>query len=108
RVPEQAAVVGFDDIFPASLCVPPLTTVHQPMRLLGERACTRLLDRIARPNMSPKVELLPTELVLRSSCGCPPGTVTRRPVSPLGARRSAPGPAAPARRGRPKTPAAAS
>jgi LacI family transcriptional regulator len=108
RVPEQAAVVGFDDIFPASLCVPPLTTVHQPMRLLGERACTRLLDRIARPSMSPKVELLPTELVLRSSCGCPPGTVTRRPVLPLGSSRSAPGPAAPARRGRPKSPAAAS
>ncbi len=81
RVPEQVAVVGFDDIFPASLCDPPLTTVHQPMRLLGERACTRLLDRIARPGMSPKVELLPTELVLRSSCGCPPGTVTRQAVS---------------------------
>ncbi len=45
RVPEQVAVVGFDDIFPGSLYDPPLTTVHQPMRLLGERACTRLLDR---------------------------------------------------------------
>lgn len=80
RVPEQVAVVGFDDIFPASLCDPPLTTVHQPMRLLGERACTRLLDRIARPTLRPKVELLPTELVLRSSCGCPPGTMTRQPA----------------------------
>jgi LacI family transcriptional regulator, galactose operon repressor len=108
RVPEQVAVVGFDDLFPASLCVPPLTTVHQPMRLLGERACTRLLDRIARPSLSPKVELLPTELVLRSSCGCPPGTATRRPVPALGASRSAPGPAAPPRRGRRKTPAPAS
>ena len=80
RVPEQVAVVGFDDIFPGSLYDPPLTTVHQPMRGLGERACTRLLERIARPALRPKVELLPTELVLRSSCGCPPGTVTRRPV----------------------------
>jgi LacI family transcriptional regulator len=83
RVPEQVAVVGFDDIFPGSLYDPPLTTVHQPMRLLGERACTRLLDRIARPALRPKVELLPTELVLRSSCGCPPGTITRRAVPPL-------------------------
>jgi LacI family transcriptional regulator len=87
RVPEQVAVVGFDDIFPGSLYDPPLTTVHQPMRGLGERACTRLLERIARPALRPKVELLPTELVLRSSCGCPPGTVTRRPVQPLQAAR---------------------
>ena len=89
RVPQDVAVVGFDDIFPASLCDPPLTTVHQPMRLLGERACARLLDRIARPSRRPKLELLPTELVLRSSCGCPPGTMTRRPVTKLRARRPA-------------------
>jgi LacI family transcriptional regulator len=77
RVPEQLSVTGFDDIFPGSLFEPSLTTVHQPMRLLGERACARLLDRIARPNMPTRVELLPTELVLRKSCGCPPGTPAR-------------------------------
>jgi LacI family transcriptional regulator len=104
RVPEQVAVVGFDDIFPGSLYDPPLTTVHQPMRLLGERACTRLLDRIARPGLRPKVELLPTELVLRSSCGCPPGTVTRRPVPPLRASHPPSGPAAPPQRQRRVTP----
>ena len=82
-VPDEVALVGFDDIFPGSLCEPPLTTVHQPMRMLGERACARLLDRIANPGLSPTVELLPTELVLRSSCGCPPGTVTRQPVETL-------------------------
>jgi LacI family transcriptional regulator len=88
RVPGDVAVVGFDDIFPASLCDPPLTTIHQPMRLLGERACTRLLDRIAKPGMRHKLELLPTELVLRSSCGCPPGTMTRQPVPRLGGSRA--------------------
>ena len=114
RVPEQVAVVGFDDIFPGSLYDPPLTTVHQPMRLLGERACTRLLDRIARPSLRPKVELLPTELVLRSSCGCPPGTVIRQPIPPRRPGRAAatprtapPGTAAPVRRGRRKNPDAA-
>jgi LacI family transcriptional regulator len=80
RVPDDVAVVGFDDIFPGSLCDPPLTTVHQPMRLLGERACTRLLERIANPDLHPRVELLPTELVIRSSCGCPPGTEIREPI----------------------------
>jgi hypothetical protein len=53
------------------------------MRMLGERACARLLDRIANPALPPAVELLPTELVLRSSCGCPPGTVIRQAVPTL-------------------------
>ena len=83
RVPDEVAVTGFDDIYPARLADPPLTTIRQPMRTLGERACARLLDRIAHPGLSPAVQLLPTELVLRSSCGCPPGTVTRRPVKAL-------------------------
>jgi LacI family transcriptional regulator len=81
-------VTGFDDIFPGSLFDPPLTTIHQPMRLLGERACARLLDRIADPSLRPATELLPTELVLRSSCGCPPGTVIRLPVPTLKIPRS--------------------
>jgi LacI family transcriptional regulator len=70
RVPEDIAVVGFDDIFPGILIAPSLTTVRQPMRLLGERACTRLLERIADPTLPYRVDLLPTELVVRESCGC--------------------------------------
>ena len=80
RVPDQVAVVGFDDIAAADWYEPQLTTVHQPMRTLGERACARLLERVAKPGLPPQVETLPTELVLRRSCGCPPGTTTRRPV----------------------------
>jgi LacI family transcriptional regulator len=89
RVPDDVAVVGFDDIVLPGLYDPLLTTVHQPMRMLGERACARLLDRIANPELAPAVELLPTELVLRSSCGCPSETVTRQPVLPLHADRDA-------------------
>jgi LacI family transcriptional regulator len=87
RVPEDVAVVGFDDIALGSLYDPTLTTVHQPMRMLGERACARLLDRIADPGLKPTVELLPTELVLRSSCGC--SGRARQPVPPLQADRAA-------------------
>jgi LacI family transcriptional regulator len=83
RVPEDIAVTGFDDIFPASLCDPPLTTVHQPMRGIGERACERLFELITDPSQRPKIEVLPTELVLRESCGCPPGTVTRQLIAPV-------------------------
>jgi LacI family transcriptional regulator len=87
RVPEDVAVVGFDDIALGSLYDPSLTTVHQPMRMLGERACALLLDRIADPGLSPAAELLPTELVLRASCGCSGEAAARQPVLPLRADR---------------------
>ncbi len=83
RVPQDVAVVGFDDIYPASFADVPLTTVHQPMRGIGVRACDRLIERIASPALKPTLELLPTELVIRSSCGCPPGSVARRPAKPV-------------------------
>jgi LacI family transcriptional regulator len=69
-VPGDVAVAGFDDIYPGILLAPSLTTVRQPMRLLGERACSRLLERIADPSLPHQVELLPTELIVRESCGC--------------------------------------
>jgi hypothetical protein len=81
-------VVGFDDIFPASLTDPPLTTVHQPMRKIGERGCDRLIERILHPTLRPKIELLPAELVLRASCGCPSGTVTRHNVATIAPRKA--------------------
>ena len=73
RVPHDIALIGFDDIYPATLCDPPLTTVNQPIRSIGERSCERLIERIAHPTMRPAVELLPTELVIRESCGCEGG-----------------------------------
>ena len=97
RVPDDIAVVGFDDIFPASLCDPPLTTVHQPIRKLAEVACDRLAERINDPTLRPKQELLPTELVLRSSCGCPPGTMERWEVRHVARRK----PTGAAKSGRP-------
>jgi LacI family transcriptional regulator len=70
RVPADIAVTGFDDIALGALLTPPLTTVRQPMRLIGERACGLLLDRIADPALPFRVERLPTELIVRESCGC--------------------------------------
>jgi LacI family transcriptional regulator len=72
RVPGDVAVTGFDDIHLGALLTPPLTTVHQPMRLLGERGCALVLERIADPGLPRRVERLPTELIVRESCGCAP------------------------------------
>jgi LacI family transcriptional regulator len=72
RVPGDIAVVGFDDMHISALLTPPLTTVRQPMRELGGQAGSLLLQRIADPALPPRAERLPTELVVRESCGCAP------------------------------------
>ena len=65
-------MVGFDDMRLSALLAPPLTTVRQPMRPLGEHACSRLLQRVADPALPPRAERLPAELIIRESCGCDP------------------------------------
>jgi LacI family transcriptional regulator len=69
RVPEDIAVVGFDDIERAAHMVPPLTTIRQSPEKMGETALTLLLDLISDPTSAPRRTILPTELVVRASCG---------------------------------------
>lgn len=69
RVPEQIAVVGFDDLPWASALWPPLTTVAQPTYQLGHEAARLLLRRIAEPNAPIESVMLKTELIVRRSCG---------------------------------------
>ena len=67
RVPEDVAVVGFDDIPAAALANPPLTTVAQDAGLAGRRLVETLLGRIRD---EPVVSIvLPTRLVVRGSSG---------------------------------------
>ncbi|TDC38917.1 LacI family DNA-binding transcriptional regulator [Micromonospora sp. KC213] len=66
RVPDDVAVIGFDDIETAAYTDPPLTTVRQPIVELG-RAMTRQLLRKAAGEMIDEALILPTELVLRES-----------------------------------------
>lgn len=67
RVPDDLAVVGFGDITVAELLG--LTTIHQPARLMGQRAAERLLERIADPEQTTKGIVVPTHLTVRTSCG---------------------------------------
>ncbi|WP_431046601.1 LacI family DNA-binding transcriptional regulator [Streptomyces sp. P1-3] len=66
RVPEDVAVVGFDDIDSVRYTEPPLTTVRQPVPDLGRRLARQLLRLAAGETIEPSV-VLPTELVLRES-----------------------------------------
>ena len=71
RLPDDLAVVGWDDKLTARYFTPALTTVRQPIRDLGRLAAAQLHARIVdgQPVRSPQV--LPSQVVLRSSCGCP-------------------------------------
>jgi LacI family transcriptional regulator len=68
-VPEQVAITGWDDIPSAGLVSPALTTVRQPIRQLGSTAGELLTERIRAQRAMPRHVLLPSELVLRASCG---------------------------------------
>jgi len=66
-VPEDVAVVGFDDIAMARFCNPPLTTVYQDTARAGELLVDTLLKRIhEQPAES---AMLPAKLVVRRSSG---------------------------------------
>jgi LacI family transcriptional regulator len=72
RVPDDIAVVGFDDVHFASYMTPALTTVHQPSYELGFRAAATALAAAHQGQPpEPKQTILPTRLVVRQSCGCP-------------------------------------
>ena len=69
RVPEDVAVVGFDDITFASLVSPALTTVAQPKYRMGQLAMERLLQLMDGTDRSPRQTILAPQLVIRDSCG---------------------------------------
>lgn len=71
RVPDDLPVVGFDDIEEARFTTPPLSTVRQPLYEQGRRATEMLLALLAGKKV-PEQVMLPTELVVRRSCGCLP------------------------------------
>lgn len=66
-VPDEVAVVGFEDSPLAEHANPPLTTVRQPIDQLGRRMVRVLLARIQDPDARPVAEPLKTELVVRAS-----------------------------------------
>ena len=69
RIPEDLAVVGFDDMEFAAHVNPPLTTIKQPFIDIGLRAGTLLISRIEGIVGVPKHIELPTNLIIRESCG---------------------------------------
>jgi LacI family transcriptional regulator len=70
HVPDDVAVVGFDDVPLARHLSPPLTTVRQPTRQLGVVAVESLVALLEGIAPTRRDIVLPTELIVRGSCGC--------------------------------------
>ncbi len=68
-IPEDLKITGFDDVEEASFITPPLTTVGQPLKDIGWKALETILGLISGQDF-PEIIKLPTNLVIRDSCGC--------------------------------------
>jgi LacI family transcriptional regulator len=74
RIPDEMAIIGFDDFELADILQPALTVIRQPVQRLGQEAAELLFARLTKSaETAPKKVLLPVELVLRRSCGCHDG-----------------------------------
>ncbi|MBK8899544.1 MAG: LacI family DNA-binding transcriptional regulator [Anaerolineaceae bacterium] len=69
KIPDDISVVGFDDSLMAPFMSPPLTTVRAPTEMVGQSAARQLFCLLEKKEPE-LVTLLPTEMILRQSCGC--------------------------------------
>jgi LacI family transcriptional regulator len=68
RVPEDIAVIGFDDLPFSRISDPPLCSVRQPMKKMGEMGAKLLLDAISKKKFPNKIITLKSEIIPRKSC----------------------------------------
>lgn len=80
RVPQDCSVMGFDDVLPAEVATPPITTVRQPLREMGLEAAQRVLRAIKSTAREGRAVLHKTapELVIRQSTAPPPQRSNKR------------------------------
>lgn len=75
RIPEDLALVSFDDFPWADVFQPRLTAMAQPTELLGREAVRMVLARLADPQLPPRRVVMPPTLKHRDSCGCAYGSL---------------------------------
>ncbi len=81
QVPDSVAVTGFDDVSESQSMGVPLTTVHQSFTEAGRLAFGALINRMNGEPVD-DINIMPTQLVVRWSCGCLPENIKRAIVLP--------------------------
>lgn len=74
KIPEDIAIIGFDDMYWSSSLNPPLTAVSQSGYEIGRQAAKMLFEHLDEPNRPPRKIVINTELKIRQSCGVDLGT----------------------------------
>jgi diguanylate cyclase (GGDEF)-like protein len=69
-VPQDIAVVGFDDIHHAAVNYPSITTTRQPFEEMARQAVQSVFDRLEGKSLDCRETFIPAQFVVRSSCGC--------------------------------------
>lgn len=80
HIPQDVAVIGFDNRFESRSQNPPLTTVNLPAYEIGWQSLELMLQRIEGATLPP-ITRVATQLVVRESCGCKPGSFSAAPVT---------------------------
>ncbi len=81
HIPRDIALVGFDDLEESRMITPPLTTVHSPFYEMGRKAVEMLLALIAG-EQTPERVVMPSQLMVRQSCGCKDPAIIQAGVNP--------------------------
>lgn len=93
KIPDDVAVIGFDNILEARSQSPPLTTVRHPTFMLGYQAFSNVAALIGGAGEITEIRV-PTQLVIRQSCGCRPESAAvpppeaQNPANPESARQA--------------------
>ncbi len=81
KIPQDVAVIGFDNRFEARNQEPPLTTVNQPAYEIGWQSLDLMLRRLAGEASAETIQRVDTQLVIRESCGCKTDSLSTTPAS---------------------------
>ena len=72
RIPQDIAIIGFDNRLEGAVCDPPLSSIHVPLFTMGQQSLELLVNHIRGIKNLPMLTKIPTHMIIRETCGCSP------------------------------------